>query len=34
MHALADLVSRCSMAKRKVNCPLIEALMQSDDRAH
>lgn len=28
--ALADLVSRCSTTKRKVNCPLIEALMQSD----
>lgn len=24
---LADLVNRCSTAKRKVNCPLIEALM-------
>ena len=31
--ALSDLVSRCSTTKRKVNCPLIEALMQSDDRA-
>lgn len=30
---LSDLVSRCSTTKRKVNCPLIEALMQSDDRA-
>ena len=28
--ALQDLVSRCSTTKRKVNCPLIEALMQSD----
>lgn len=27
--ALEDLVSRCSASKRKVNCPLIEALMQS-----
>ncbi len=27
--ALADLVSRCSTKKRKVNCPLIEALMLS-----
>lgn len=27
---LANLVSRCSTSKRKVNCPLIEALMQSD----
>lgn len=26
--ALADLVNRCSTTKRKVNCPLIEALMQ------
>lgn len=28
--ALQDLVSRCSTKKRKVNCPLIEALMQSE----
>lgn len=27
--ALEDLVSRCSTSKRKVNCPLIEALMHS-----
>ena len=27
---LANLVNRCSTSKRKVNCPLIEALMQSD----
>lgn len=27
--ALEDLVSRCSASRRKVNCPLIEALMQS-----
>jgi MerR family mercuric resistance operon transcriptional regulator len=25
--ALADLVSRCSSPKRKVNCPLIDASM-------
>lgn len=30
--ALQDLVSRCSTTKRKVNCPLIEALMQSEAR--
>ncbi|KQW67784.1 MULTISPECIES: MerR family transcriptional regulator [Sphaerotilaceae] len=30
--ALQDLVSRCSTTKRKVNCPLIEALMQSEER--
>lgn len=28
--ALQDLVSRCSTRKRKVTCPLIEALMQSE----
>lgn len=27
--ALQDLVSRCSTTKRKLNCPLIEAPMQS-----
>jgi len=32
--ALADLVSRCATTKRRVNCPLIEALMQSDDEAN
>lgn len=26
--ALVDLVGRCATPKRKVNCPLIEALMQ------
>jgi MerR family transcriptional regulator, mercuric resistance operon regulatory protein len=31
--ALQDLVSRCSTTKRKVHCPLIEALMQSDENA-
>jgi MerR family transcriptional regulator, mercuric resistance operon regulatory protein len=30
--ALQDLVSRCSTTQRKVNCPLIEALMQSEER--
>lgn len=30
--ALQDLVSRCSTIKRKVNCPLIEALMQSEEQ--
>ena len=29
---LADLVNRCSTSKRKVSCPLIEALMQSDEQ--
>jgi MerR family mercuric resistance operon transcriptional regulator len=29
-RALTKLVSACSIAKRKVSCPLIEALMQSD----
>jgi MerR family transcriptional regulator, mercuric resistance operon regulatory protein len=28
--ALEELVSRCSTSKRKVNCPLIEALMASE----
>ena len=31
--ALQELVSRCSASKRKVKCPLIEALMQSEERA-
>ena len=31
--ALQELVSRCSESKRKVKCPLIEALMQSEERA-
>ena len=31
--ALQELVSRCSASKRKVKCPLIEALMQSEKRA-
>jgi MerR family mercuric resistance operon transcriptional regulator len=31
--ALQDLVNRCSTTTRKVNCPLIEALMQADERA-
>lgn len=31
--ALADLVGRCSTTKRKLNCPLIAALMQPDERA-
>lgn len=30
---LASLVNRCSTSKRKVSCPLIEALMQSDEQA-
>ena len=30
---LANLVNRCSTSKRKVNCPLIEALMQSDEHS-
>jgi MerR family mercuric resistance operon transcriptional regulator len=30
--ALQDLVSRCSTTKRKVTCPLIEALMQSEEQ--
>jgi Predicted transcriptional regulators len=29
--ALADLVSRCSTSKRKVSCPLIDALMQVEE---
>ncbi len=29
--ALQELVSRCATTKRKVNCPLIEALMQTED---
>jgi len=28
--ALADLVNRCSTARRKISCPLIEALMRPD----
>lgn len=32
--ALAELVSRCATTKGRVNCPLIEALMQSDDEAN
>lgn len=28
--ALADLLSRCATTKRKVNCPLIDALMHAD----
>jgi len=30
--ALEDLVNRCSSTRRKVNCPLIEALMQPEGR--
>ena len=30
--ALQQLVSRCSSKKRKLSCPLIEALMQSEDQ--
>jgi MerR family mercuric resistance operon transcriptional regulator len=29
--ALQDLISKCSAARRKVNCPLIETLMRSDE---
>ena len=29
--ALQNLVSQCATAKRKVSCPLIEALMRADD---
>lgn len=29
--ALEDLVSQCSTSKRKVSCPLIEALMRSEE---
>ena len=29
--ALSELVGRCGTAKRKVNCPLIAALMVADD---
>jgi MerR family mercuric resistance operon transcriptional regulator len=31
--ALTDLVGRCATAKRKVNCPLIAALMVADEQA-
>lgn len=31
--ALEDLVGRCASTRRKVNCPLIEALMQADEPA-
>lgn len=31
--ALAELVGRCATAKRKVNCPLITALMVADEQA-
>ena len=31
--ALQQLVTQCSTAKRKVSCPLIEALMRSDSLA-
>ena len=29
--ALQDLVSRCSTSRRKVSCPLIDALMRADE---
>jgi MerR family mercuric resistance operon transcriptional regulator len=29
--ALEDLVGRCASTRRKVNCPLIEALMRADE---
>ena len=29
--ALQELVSQCSTSKRKVSCPLIEALMQTEE---
>ena len=31
--ALQDLVSKCATAKRKVSCPLIEALTRADEPA-
>lgn len=31
--SLADLVNRCSTARLKINCPLIDALMRSDGPA-
>lgn len=30
-HALASLVASCSTSRRKVSCPLIEALLRTDE---